>query len=101
MLFTACSPGRRHSVPMHFRTTLQTARSPRLPACILAFGLLVLAIGQAVPIRPAQAAVPPQYVKIDRLVLPVIRREASSGSSSYTSSAWRDSASEIVPMGQR
>ena len=64
---------------MHFRTNLQMARVPRLSVCILAVGLLVLAIGQVLPTRPAQAAVPPQYVKIDRLVLPVIRRKGLEG----------------------
>lgn len=60
-------------------TNLATARLPHLAVCILAFGLLVFALGQALPTRPAQAAVPPQYVKIERLVLPVIRRKGLEG----------------------
>jgi hypothetical protein len=51
----------------------------RLPVCLVAFGVLLLGSVAGLPGIPAHAAVPPQYIKIERLVLPVIRREGLQG----------------------
>lgn len=58
---------------------LRTAKLLRRSVCILAFGALVFAGGNIAPIRQAEAATPPQYIKFDRLVLPVIRRKGLEG----------------------
>lgn len=51
----------------------------RLPAWLVAAGLLLLASSPLVTDRAAHAAVPPQYFKVERLVLPVIRRQGLEG----------------------
>lgn len=41
--------------------------------------MLAFTLGYALPTKSVHAAVPPQYIKIDRLVLPVIRRKGLEG----------------------
>ena len=51
----------------------------RLPVRLIAVGLVLLALSPFFSLKPADAAVPPQYFKIERLVLPVIRRRGLEG----------------------
>jgi hypothetical protein len=50
-----------------------------LPFCAIVFGLVALACALVLAGRPTHAAVPPQYYKVDRIVLPVIRRQGLEG----------------------
>jgi len=64
---------------MNASTKPRLAKWPRLPVCFIALGLVLFAWASALPGKPAYAAVPPQYFKFDRLVLPVIRRRGLEG----------------------
>ena len=58
---------------------LRMAKFLRYSVCLLAFGALIFVGGNIAPSRQAEARTPPQYVKFDRLVLPVIRRKGLEG----------------------
>lgn len=64
---------------MGFSTIVRLAQRLRIPAGLLVFGALLHVMVAVSAPRPAAAAVPPQYLPIDRLVLPVIRREGLQG----------------------
>ena len=64
---------------MHASSKLRLAQPLRLPVCLFALGLILLAWGSVLPGKAAHAAVSPQYFKIERLVLPVIRRRGLEG----------------------
>jgi len=55
------------------------ARKPATLFCAIALGLAAFASTPGFSGRAAHAAVPPQYFKIERLVLPVIRRNGLEG----------------------
>jgi len=64
---------------MDASTLVRLAQRLLFPVCLVAFGALLYGIA-AVPLaRSGLAAVPPQYLQVDRLVLPVIRREGLEG----------------------
>jgi len=64
---------------MNADTEPRLAKWPQLSICFFAFGLVLFALILALPSRPANAAVAPQYIKFERLVLPVIRRRGLEG----------------------
>jgi len=64
---------------MHASSEPRLAQSLHSPVCLLAFGLVLFAWVSVLPEKAAHAAVSPQYFKIERLVLPVIRRRGLEG----------------------
>jgi hypothetical protein len=64
---------------MRAKTLSRIGKLRRFPACLALAGLVVLALVPFLSDRAAHAAVPPQYFKIERLVLPVIRRRGLEG----------------------
>lgn len=64
---------------MSVRPTLTLRGRLWVLACLVAFGVMLAASGTGLSVRSAAAAVPPQYFKIERLVLPVIRRQGLEG----------------------